>query len=121
MPLTINTNVAAVSTNSAFATGGVETSGTGVSLSTMIVSFFIQTLGNTVTIRAKNRGVLSRINFAYEQSKRSILDATNCRTMDVDIAAESTSLTKYNTVVQPSASISPQANNSPNVTLKLLG
>tara|TARA_B110000495_G_scaffold178660_1_gene171542 strand:- start:423 stop:1004 length:582 start_codon:yes stop_codon:yes gene_type:complete len=121
-------DVADVLTNRAFGTVGAKTLatktiGTGVGLSTMAVSFFTQALENTAILRAKNGGSVSRLNFAYDQFLRTKanVDTVNCKIKDVDIAAESTSLAKYNTGVQPSVSISPQANNSPNVTLKLLG
>jgi flagellin len=41
--------------------------------------------------------------------------------MDVDIAAESTRLAKYNILVQASASMLAQANVAPNAALMLIG
>jgi flagellin len=41
--------------------------------------------------------------------------------MDVDIASESTALAKYSILVQASASMLAQANQSANIALSLLG
>ena len=114
-------------TNLAFGATGTtlaSTSGaSAVDLSTISVSFFTQAIENIATLRAENGGTVSRLNFAYEQSNRtrSTLEAANGRIMDVDIAAESTRLAKYNILVQASASMLAQANVSPNAALMLIG
>jgi flagellin len=98
-------------------------SATAVELSTITVSFFTQAIENIATLRAENGGTVSRLNFAYEQSNRTkaTLEAANGRIMDVDIAAESTRLAKYNILVQASASMLAQANVAPNAALMLIG
>ena len=48
------------------------------------------------------------------------LIAANGRIVDVDIAAESTRMAKYNVLVQASASMLAQANTSGDVALMLL-
>jgi flagellin len=75
------------------------------------------------SLRAENGGAVSRLNFALEQSNRTKanLEAANGRIMDVDIAAESTRLAKYNILVQASASMLAQANVAPNAALMLIG
>ena len=114
-------------TNLAFGATGTtlaSTSGaSAVDLSTISVSFFTQAIENIATLRAENGGTVSRLNFAYEQSNRtrSTLEAANGRIMDVDIAAESTRLAKYNILVQASASMLAQANVAPNAALMLIG
>jgi flagellin len=116
----IKTNLAFGATGKTLAT----TSGAGaVDLSTISVSFFTQAIENIATLRAENGGTVSRLNFAYEQSNRtrSTLEAANGRIMDVDIAAESTRLAKYNILVQASASMLAQANVAPNAALMLIG
>ena len=116
----IKTNLAFGATGTTLAT----TSGAGaVDLSTISVSFFTQAIENIATLRAENGGTVSRLNFAYEQSNRtkSTLEAANGRIMDVDIAAESTRLAKYNILVQASASMLAQANVAPNAALMLIG
>ena len=116
-----------IKTNLAFGATGTtlaSTSSAGaVDLSTISVSFFTQAIENIATLRAENGGTVSRLNFAYEQSNRtkSTLEAANGRIMDVDIAAESTRLAKYNILVQASASMLAQANVAPNAALMLIG
>jgi flagellin len=94
-----------------------------VDLSTLTVSFFTQAIENIASLRAENGGAVSRLNFALEQSNRTKanLEAANGRIMDVDIAAESTRLAKYNILVQASASMLAQANVAPNAALMLIG
>ena len=114
-------------TNLAFGATGTTlastNSATAVELSTITVSFFTQAIENIATLRAENGGTVSRLNFAYEQSNRTkaTLEAANGRIMDVDIAAESTRLAKYNILVQASASMLAQANVAPNAALMLIG
>ena len=116
----IKTNLAFGATGTTLAT----TSGAAaVDLSTISVSFFTQAIENIATLRAENGGTVSRLNFAFEQSNRtkSTLEAANGRIMDVDIAAESTRLAKFNILVQASASMLAQANIAPNAALMLIG
>jgi flagellin len=116
-----------IKTNLAFGATGTTLAATSnadaVDLSTISVSFFTQAIENIATLRAENGGTVSRLNFAYEQSNRtkSTLEAANGRIMDVDIAAESTRLAKYNILVQASASMLAQANVAPNAALMLIG
>ena len=85
-------------------------------------SFFTKALENIATLRAENGGTTSRLNFALEHANRteSNLEAANGRIVDVDIAAESTRLAKYNILVQASASMLAQANVAPSSALILL-
>ena len=48
------------------------------------------------------------------------MEAAFGRIVDVDIAAESTRLAKYNILVQASAAMVAQANSTPDVALMLL-
>ena len=66
---------------------------------------------------------VSRLDFALESAgqRRTNLEAAHGRIMDVDIATESTQLAKYNILVQASASMLAQANQSSSVALMLLG
>ena len=93
-----------------------------VNLDDLGASFFTQALENIATLRADNGGTASRLNFALEHANRtqSNLEAANGRIVDVDIAAESTRLAKYNILVQASASMLSQANVAPNAALMLL-
>ena len=63
------------------------------------------------------------MSFAAEHASRSQanLEAANGRIVDVDIAEESTSLAKYNILVQAPAAMLAQANTAPQTALMLLG
>ena len=93
-----------------------------ISLGALGVSFFTAALENVATLRAQNGGSESRLNFALEHAvrARTNLEFANGRIVDVDIAAESTRLGKYNILVQASASMLAQANLTPNSALMLL-
>ena len=86
------------------------------------VGVFNQALQNLATLRAENGGSVSRLQFAQEAAaqQRTNLEAANGRIVDVDIATESTTLAKYNILVQASASMLAQANATPNVALMLI-
>ena len=131
--LTINSNTLGSVTHSnatnagaAGATGNftfaVSTSGGAMTLDKVSVGVYTQALQNIATLRAENGGSVSRLQFAKESTmaQRTNLEAANGRIMDVDIAQESTSLAKYNILVQASASMLSQANATPNVALMLL-
>jgi len=116
-----------VSTKSKIGQSGTKTfatslSGTAMVLSDVSVGVYSQALQNIATLRAENGGSVSRLNFALEQANRSQanLEAANGRIVDVDIAAESTRLAKYNILVQASASMLSQANVAPSTALMLL-
>ena len=115
--------------NVAFADNGATTqsfaadgSTNTIDLADLGVSFFTAALENIATLRADNGGTTSRLNFSLEHANRSQanLEAANGRIVDVDIAAESTRLAKYNILVQASASMLSQANVAPNAALMLL-
>jgi flagellin len=92
-------------------------------LSDVSVGVFTQALENIATLRAENGAAVSRLEFAQDASaqRRTNLEAAHGRIMDVDIATESTQLAKYNILVQASASMLAQANQSSSVALMLLG
>ena len=97
-------------------------SSTAMTLSKVSVGVFNQALQNLATLRAENGGSVSRLQFAQESAaqQRTNLEAAKGRIVDVDIATESTTLAKYNILVQASASMLAQANSTPNVALMLL-
>ncbi len=98
------------------------TSAATLDLSDLTSSFFTAALENIATLRAENGGTASRLNFALEHAHRAQanLEAANGRIVDVDIAAESTRLAKYNILVQASAAMLAQANMAPSSALLLL-
>jgi len=93
-----------------------------ISLGELGVSFFTKALENVATLRAQNGGSESWLNYAAENAyrTRTNLEFANGRIVDVDIAAESTRLGKYNILMQASASMLSQANMAPNSALMLL-
>ena len=96
--------------------------GGAMTLGHVSVGVFTQALQNIATLRAENGGSVSRLQFAQESAaqQRTNLEAAKGRIVDVDIATESTTLAKYNILVQASASMLAQANSTPNVALMLL-
>jgi len=77
---------------------------------------------NVATYRAVNGAEQSRLTFASEllTINKSNLEAANSRIIDVDVAAESTQLARWNTLVQAGTSMLTQANQSAQTALKLL-
>jgi len=126
--LTLTT--ATPSTSQAWSTGSTASKATfaateisnAISLGSVSVGVYTQALQNLATLRAENGGSVSRLQFAQESAaqQRTNLEAAKGRIVDVDIATESTTLAKYNILVQASASMLAQANSSPNVALMLL-
>ena len=99
-----------------------EDAGKTVDITDISVGVFTQALQNVATLRADNGASMSRLRFAGNEMavQETNLIAANGRITDVDIAAESTRLAKYNVLVQASASMLAQANTSADVALMLL-
>ena len=93
-----------------------------INLSDISVGVFTQAIQNVATLRADNGASMSRLRFAGEEmgKQETNLIAANGRIIDVDIAAESTRMAKYNVLVQASASMLAQANSSADIALMLL-
>jgi flagellin len=93
-----------------------------INLSDISVGVFTQAIQNIATLRASNGASMSRLRFAGEEMamQKTNLEAANGRIIDVDIAAESTRLAKYNVLVQASASMLTQANSNSDIALMLL-
>ena len=125
--LTIDAGTLAAGAFSTAGTGDVRSfaaadSGSTIALGDVSVGVFNQALENIAALRAQNGGSMSRLNFASDNiTKQSAnMEAAYGRIMDVDIAAESTRLAKYNVLVQSSAAMLSQANSSSDVVLMLL-
>ncbi len=127
--LTFNASTLAAAKFSDGATAGnnvnsfaAANSGTTINLSDISVGVFTQAIQNIATLRADNGASMSRLRFAGEEMgmQETNLIAAKGRITDVDIAAESTRLAKYNVLVQASASMLAQANSSTDVALMLL-
>ena len=86
------------------------------------VGVFTQALENLATLRADNGGTMSRLQYASDNAQLQAKNfaAANGRIVDVDIAAESTNLAKYQILSQASASMIAQANSSMDMALMLL-
>jgi flagellin len=74
------------------------------------------------TLRANNGAAQSRLGFASDlvTTNKANLESANSRIIDVDVAAESTQLARWNTLVQAGTSMLSQANQSAQTALKLL-
>ena len=125
--LTIDAGTLVASEFSNAGTGDVKTfaaanAGATIDLSDVSVGVFTQAIQNIATLRADNGASMSRLRFAAEEMglQETNLIAANGRIVDVDIAAESTRMAKYNVLVQASASMLAQANTSGDVALMLL-
>jgi flagellin len=105
------------------ATGVGVLTGTGVTaLSGITISNITAAIQNVATFRAANGAEQSRLSFASEllTNNKANLEAASSRITDVDVAQESTSLARYNILVQAGASMLSQANSSAQIALKLL-
>ena len=111
----------ATANNGVFSFAAAE-SANAINLSDISVGVFTQAIQNVATLRADNGASMSRLRFAGEEMgmQETNLIAARGRITDVDIAAESTSLAKYNILLQASASMLAQANSSADVALMLL-
>ena len=96
---------------------------TGMDLTSVGLSAITTAIQNVATLRAENGAQSNRLNFASEMLtiNKQNLEAANSRIIDVDVAAESTQLARYNILVQSGSSMLQQANSSTQVALKLLG
>ena len=94
-----------------------------IKLASIDAGVYTKALENIATLRSENGASVSRLMFAEEaaQQRRTNLEAAHGRIMDVDIASESTALAKHTILVQASASMLTQANQSANIALALLG
>ncbi len=113
--------------NAAYAGTGAMTfvavdSSATIDITAISVGVFTQALQNVATLRADNGASMSRLRFAGQEMavQETNLIAAKGRITDVDIAAESTQLAKYNVLVQASASMLAQANTSADIALMLL-
>jgi flagellin len=134
--LSVDPNVATIGTGISYADGETrdgtagsagttfasETYAAGISLESVSVGVFTKALENLATLRADNGGTMSRLQYASDNAQMQAKNfaAANGRIVDVDIAAESTNLAKYQILSQASASMIAQANSSMDIALMLL-
>ncbi len=79
-------------------------------------------IDGVATFRATNGAEQSRLEFASEVliTNKANLEAASSRIVDVDVAAESTQLARWNTLVQAGTAMLSQANQSSQTALRLL-
>jgi flagellin len=117
----VSFSAGAVASNGVFSFAAADSSSV-INLSDISVGVFTQAIQNVATLRADNGASMSRLRFAGEEMgvQETNLIAARGRITDVDIAAESTRLAKYNILLQASASMLAQANSSADIALMLL-
>ncbi len=96
------------------------TMASGLAIGTLSgITTAIETLA---TARAANGAAQSRLEFAGEvlSVNKANLEAANSRITDVDVAAESTQLARWNILVQSGTAMLAQANQSAQSALRLL-
>jgi flagellin len=108
-------------TSSSSGVGAITSSGI-TSLASVQLSDISTAIENVATMRATNGSEQSRLGFASElvTVNKANLEAANSRIVDVDVAAESTQLARWNVLVQAGTSMLAQANQSAQGALRLL-
>ena len=96
---------------------------TAMQLTSVGLTAITGAIQSVATLRAENGAQTSRLQFASDMLtvNKQNLEAANSRIMDVDVATESTSLARFNILVQAGSSMLSQANSSSQVALRLLG
>lgn len=116
------TQVTIANRDLADATAGVGAVVAAADLSDIGLTEITTALSNVATMRASNGSEQSRFGFAEElvTVNKANLEAAASRITDVDVAAESTQLARWNILVQAGTSMLAQANQSSQTALKLL-
>jgi len=101
--------------------GALTASGV-TSLGGIQLSDITDAIQSVATFRANNGAEQSRLGFATEvlTVNKANLESANSRISDVDVASESTSLARWNVLVQSGTAMLAQANQSSQTALKLL-
>ena len=102
--------------------GALTDTATVTALSAIQLTAITDAIQNVATMRANNGAEQSRLGFASEvlTVNKANLEAANSRIIDVDVAEESTQLARWNILVQSGTAMLAQANQSPQIALKLL-
>jgi flagellin len=101
---------------------GALTASSVSSLNDIDLTTVTDAIQHVATFRAQNGAEQSRLSFAAQllTVNQANLQSANSRIIDVDVAAESTQLARYNVLVQAGTSMLSQANQSSQIALKLL-
>jgi flagellin-like hook-associated protein FlgL len=99
-----------------------ETSNDVFDLDAISMGVFEKALENVAFLRAQNGGGMSRLTFAADSLsvQQTNIRAALGRIEDVDIAEESSNLSKYSILTQAAAAMVAQANSTNDVALMLL-
>ena len=99
-----------------------EDSASTWNLDAVSMGFFQQALENISFLRARVGGQMSRLSFAADtlSVQQTNIRAALGRIEDVDIASESSNLSKYSILTQAAASMLTQANSTNDIALMLL-
>lgn len=103
--------------------GAVSDVTSAADLASLSLSSVTTSIQNIAENRSTNGAQQSRLQFAAEvlSVNKANIEAANSRISDVDVAEESTTLARYNILVQSGAAMLAQANQSAQMALKLLG
>jgi flagellin len=95
---------------------------TASNLSSLTAVNISDAIALVATSRAQNGAEASRLGFASDQLvvNRTNFEAANSRTVDVDVAQQSTKLARSNILVQAGSAMLAQANSSTQSALRLL-
>jgi flagellin-like hook-associated protein FlgL len=110
------------SVTSTSVTGNMATVTAATSLGALSISTITGAIQDVATMRAENGAEQSRLNFASTllTTNQTNLQSAISNITDVDVAAETTNLAKWNVLVQAGTSMLTQANQSAQVALKLI-
>jgi flagellin len=117
----ISVKFGAVSLTSVLSTG-TKLSGAGATAALAAISTIDTALANVSTSRANFGAVMNRLNVTISnlQTTSTNLSAANSRIVDVDVAQESSQLSRTTVLAQAGASVLAQANQAPQLALGLL-
>ena len=109
-------------TSTSVGVGALTASGV-TTLSGINLTDITNAIQNVATMRATNGAEQSRLGFANDllTTNKANLESANSRITDVDVAAESTQLARWNILVQSGTAMLSQANTSAQSALRLLG
>ena len=121
---TITANMVSIST-SAYGTAG-DLSALDIATSSSSAAASLSTLDTAISVTSESRASLGSVQNRLQttvsnlQSARENLSAANSRIRDVDVAEESSALTRNNILLQAGVAVLSQANLAPQAALSLL-
>jgi flagellin len=121
---TISANMVSISTSAYGAAG--DLTALDIATSSTTAAAALATIDAAITETSDSRATLGSVQNRLQvtvsnlQSSRENLSAANSRIRDVDVAEESSALTRNNILLQAGISVLSQANQSPQAALSLL-